>query len=450
MKSVAIKYKEVSRSSILKPNFHLNEGKRSLMNLINKGVECVPLGGVVQNIYTGGIFKRVFVSNKETGIPYISAQDMMNLNPKKATKLISKKYTPRQDDMTLKENTILVSCAGTIGNIRLIDSSFKDIIGSQDIIRVIPNVFDYGFIYAYLSSKICHSYIQSLIYGSVVPRIEPNAISNIPVPVFPKSKQQEIHNLIIESTKLRVDANELLEKSINLFEQEQLCGNISKTGMFSSSIIKIKKRFNGNYYLSLGANYEEWIRERPFIYLSECVNDIFTSGREKRNYSLKRQGIPFLNNSDLSNINPFKACNYVIRNSNERSLIKENMILAGRVGQETVGQVYLPYNSLVGSIASDNVIRIEINGILEKEYIFAFLYSDIGKQIIRRRKTGVGQPFITEEMLSTIPILLLAKDKQKYIVNKIKRYSLLLDIALNKEAQAISLVEKEIESWQQS
>ena len=283
-----------------------------------------------------------------------------------------------------------------------------------------------------------------------MPRIEPNAVSNIPVPVFPELKKQEIHNLIVESANLRVEANQLLEESVCLFAQMQDCKDTSKTKSISSSKVKKDNRFSGNYFLSLGAYYEEWIKEKSFIYLSECVKDIFTSGREKRNYSSNRQGIPFLNNSDLSNINPFNRCNYVIRNSNERSTIKENMVLAGRVGQETVGQVYLPYSSLLGCIASDNVIRIEINEVVEKEYIFAFLSSDMGRQMIKKRKTGVGQPFITEEMLSTIPILLLAVEEQKEIINKVKKYSSLLNIALEKENQAISLVEKEIESWQQS
>ena len=87
---------------------------------------------------------------------------------------------------------------------------------------------------------------------------------------------------------------------------------------------------------------------------------------------------------------------------------------------------------------------------LEKEYIFAYLYSDIGKNIIRRRKTGVGQPFITEEMLKNIPILLLPTEKRKKIVDNIKSYLLLTDNALYKESQAIHLIEKEIDSWQQS
>lgn len=125
------------------------------------------------------------------------------------------------------------------------------------------------------------------------------------------------------------------------------------------------------------------------------------------------------------------------------------MLLTGRVGQDTVGQVYFPHKFLIDAIASDNVIRIVINNLMPIEYIYAFLSSDVGNEIIRRRKTGVGQPFITEEMLLSIPIPLLEKEIVSDIRDQIRQYSILIDSALNKEIQAIQLVEKEIEQWQQ-
>ena len=64
---------------------------------------------------------------------------MMNSNPLEIAKSHIQKHTPRQEDMTLRTNQILVSCAGTVGNVRLIDEDLDGIIGSQDIIRVISD-----------------------------------------------------------------------------------------------------------------------------------------------------------------------------------------------------------------------------------------------------------------------------------------------------------------------
>jgi type I restriction enzyme S subunit len=126
------------------------------------------------------------------------------------------------------------------------------------------------------------------------------------------------------------------------------------------------------------------------------------------------------------------------------------MILTGRVGQDTVGKVYYPLPILENSIASDNIIRLVINDKNERLYTFGFLSSRIGKEIIRKRKTGVGQPFITEDMLSNIPIPELDENSKNKIIENIGQYIVKFNGALENELKAIDLIEKEIESWQKS
>jgi type I restriction enzyme S subunit len=459
MKNAVLKSKEVSQSSIFKPNFHLNEGKRNLTDLINRGIEYTTLGKIVQNIYTGGIFKRVFVSNNETGIPYISAQDMMNQNPKKTAKLISKKYTPRQDDMTLKKNTILVSCAGTVGNIRLIDSSFKNIIGSQDIIRVIPNASDYGFIYAYLSSKICHSYIQSLIYGSVVPRIEPNAVSNIPVPLFPESKQQEIHNLIVESAGLRVEANrlleeakKLLEKEINAHFQKELfkVGSNNIKEIFSS----LQCRLDPPALISDGVETINKLKRNgvTFISLSECNTYIYRPGIFKRSYVEK--GYPYIKGSELFDNSLFLRCQYLSKTKTpfvEQMLLRENQILVTCAG--SCGQVKLITKEFEdkGAIGSQDIIRVEAkDSLFTTEYLFIYFQLPFVFDYIQSMKYGSVIERIEPFHVESIPVFVPSEEVSKEITYKISTYKKNMYVAFNKENQAISLVEKEIESWQQS
>lgn len=447
MKSGALNSKEINVSMRIDGSFHLSEGvvlERTILKHSHK-----PLIDFCSSIFTSGRSKRVY-TKKEYGYPYLSNSDVIAQSPFDSCNHNSRKYG-YDESAFLKEGMVLTGRVGAIGQTAYVTKEFeeKEAMGSDNIIRIVAKPSEYsGYIYSFLSSRVGNSLLWKLAAGGVQPYITDQMVKNIPVPIFPESKQKEIHNLIVESANLRVEANRLLEESICMFAQTQHCKDTSKTKSISSSTIKRDNRFSGNYFLSLGAHYEETIKKKPFIYLSECVKDIFTSGREKRNYSLNKQGIPFLSNTDLSNTNPFKGCNYVIRKSNERSTIKENMVLTGRVGQ--IGQVYFPHSYLVGCIASDNIIRIEVNETLEKEYIFAFLSSDMGTQMIKRRKTGVVQPFITEEMLSTIPILLLSRKEQEEIVNNVKKYSSLLKAALDIENQAISLVEKEIESWQQS
>jgi type I restriction enzyme S subunit len=87
-----------------------------------------------------------------------------------------------------------VSCAGTVGNVRLITKDLEGVIGSQDIIRVNPDdtKLPYGYLYAYLASKTAYNYMQSYIYGSVVPRIEPNTLSRLPISYQKKNNSKFI------------------------------------------------------------------------------------------------------------------------------------------------------------------------------------------------------------------------------------------------------------------
>lgn len=231
MKVDSITLNEVVKAKgIIKPNYHLNHGKICVLKAGLNGLKFTTLDQVTSAVYTGGIFKRVFIDEAANGLPYISAQHMMLVNPKKNSKIISKRYTVRQDDMMLKENQILVSCAGTIGNIRLITEDLEGLIGSQDIIRVIPNESKMlpGFLYAYLSCDIAYNYIQSFIYGSVVPRIEPATLKQLPIPVLKRNFEINVDNLITKAKHFRVESNKLLSQANEILFQKTGLKQLSK------------------------------------------------------------------------------------------------------------------------------------------------------------------------------------------------------------------------------
>src|SRR5690606_14973429 len=111
-------------------------------------------------------------------------------------------------------------CAGTVGNTALVNNSFANSIGSQEIIRVESSNIPFGFIYAYLTSNTVNQYIQSMIYGAVVPRISPKEFGKLPVLLPDKNRQLEIHELIIKAASLRYDASELFRQSVIAIDLE--------------------------------------------------------------------------------------------------------------------------------------------------------------------------------------------------------------------------------------
>lgn len=443
-----------ANSFMLKPNFHMNFGKRRIERARKQGLEFQPLGNVVDKVFTGGIFKRVFVDEAEYGLPYISAQHMMNSNPLEVAKIISKKYTPRQDDMSLKENQILISCAGTVGNVKLITKDLEGVIGSQDIIRVDAdnNKLLYGYLYAFLSSKTAYTYIQSFIYGSVVPRIEPNTLKKLPIPILSEEFQQKIHNLIADAAQMRVEANKLLREAVEIFEKE--IGESKVTHSFqvgkisSNKIYGFHKRFDSQYQLGWNALDKEKKNNLEYIKLAQVACNIFVGGRGKRNYV--ENGVPFLSSSDMMLFNPKRNCKKISGSTQgiESMKVSLNDILISRSG--TVGNTVIVGKDLEGTAISEHALRLVIDEkLISPFYVYTFLKTNYGMKTMESSSFGSVIITLNEDLIGNIEIPILNEDLQNKIIDLTKKYIANYDLATNFENQAIDLIEKEIDQWQQ-
>jgi type I restriction enzyme S subunit len=453
MEIAYVPYKSIiNGSNILKPNYHLNYGKKRIERAIKNKNSFTPLGDAVKDVYTGGIFKRVFVDKEEFGLPYISAQHMMNLNPLQVAKTISKKYTPRQDDMSLSASQILVSCAGTVGNVRLIGEDLDGVIGSQDIIRVISDdsKTPYGFIYAYLASPTAYNYIQSFIYGSVVPRIEPKTLANLPVPNFSESKIKEIHDLIVQASSLRVESNNNLKKAHTYFDKNLGIGN-------SNAMYYSKKSSELRFYQNrLDASFNIQKKELDIVIknsgisycmITDYLREVFIPNRGKRTYV--KQGLQYLSTSNIATYNPTMNDKYLSLKMKgvETLRVKKNWILIARSGQEILGSTFLVGDAINNLGVNEHALRV----IVDEEntyYIYGFLSSNFGKRYLRAGIFGSAILTINEDYIKELLIPELSNEEKVTINSLVSKSIRLYDESIFKENQAITLVEKEIESWQ--
>ena len=124
--------------------------------------------------------------------------------------------------MSLKEGQILITCAGSVGDIKLITKEYEDkhSIGSQDIIRLESNddLFSKEYLFVYLQQDFVHEYIQSMKYGSVIERIEPFHVESIPVVKPSKELSKKIKELISNFMDCTYEAFVLEERSVSLIE----------------------------------------------------------------------------------------------------------------------------------------------------------------------------------------------------------------------------------------
>lgn len=441
MKTRALNSKEINVSMRVDGSFHLSDGvmlEREILKHPHK-----PLVDFCSNIFTSGRSKRVY-TKKEHGYPYLSNSDVVAQNPFDSCNYNSRKYGYDKSAF-LKEGMILTGRVGAIGQIAYVTSEFdeKEAMGSDNIIRIIANPSEYsGYIYSFLSSRVGNTLLWKLAAGGVQPYITDQMVKNIPVPIFPESKQQEIHNLIVESANLRVDANRLLEEATECFDELLKDEGVDKNRAIS--IGNMRNRFDSFSVLE-NSSIDKIIKKHPieWIPIKSISEKIFIGPRSKRNYVAK--GIPFLSGSELQKSNPTKVDKFLNIKDAGLFIVKKDWILITRSG--TIGNVSYVLPILNGYGATDDAIRVVVksNSKLTSKYLYAFLASKFGKKCIQKDIFGSVIQHINEEQLGNIfmPILDVYK-----IERQIEKYCLFLNEAIIKENQAISLVEKEIESWQ--
>ena len=182
---------------------------------------CVELGSCNVNIYRPGIFKRCYVKE---GLPYIKGSEIFSVNPFMRCDHLSRSKTPFVDLMKLREGQLLITCAGSVGQVKYITKEYEDkgAIGSQDIIRIESNdaLFTAEYLFAYLQLPLANDYMQSMKYGSVIERIEPFHVESISVVKPTQELSDEITALIKQYKDCTYRAFCAEEKAIWMVEQE--------------------------------------------------------------------------------------------------------------------------------------------------------------------------------------------------------------------------------------
>jgi len=298
MKLLNIKNSWFSESDLrLDASYHLSDGPVTKLKLKKSPYKVSKLSSEIEDIFKGNIFKRCYVSNIEFGYPFMTASDMMKSDIRSG-KFISKKYT-KTSNLFLKRGWILVSRSGTLGNTVYTNSNFEDVIGTDDLIRIIPNNKNVlsGFMYAYLASKFGYGLLTQSGYGGVIQHIEPHHLENLPIPVLPIDKQKRINSLIIDASNLRVEANELLDNAKKIFrEYEDLKGDkvfkISKSKLTDSWLVRNNRP---EIY-----EYEKKVLKKGYRQLSFFAESVFAPPMFKHIYLEKNNGYPFFNGAEIS------------------------------------------------------------------------------------------------------------------------------------------------------
>ncbi len=452
----------------LDSSFHLSQGRVTRSVLEASSILKRPLRELTSKVFYGGRSKRVYVSSEKFGVPFMGSSDMLRSNFN-SLKYISRKQTKNLDGFLLKKEWTLVSRSGTIGNTSFTNDDFENKAASEHMIRIVSNdEIKSGYLYSFLSSKYGYSLMTQGTFGAVIQHIEPNYLLDLPIPILSKAKEEKIHQIIIDSSKLRVEANKILIQAQSVIKEEidlkdleteqyDYFGSYSenrKTSIFSKNIREIDSlTINAFNHSSRTKKIKKSIEKLSSLPLEECLNNrrFFSTGSFRRLEIDSPMSIKLINQSDIYH---FKKKGKMLARKfvNTSRLVEYGEVLIAGVGtlgeNETFCRAFFANEELNGQLISGEFIRMKTNNIVPSGYLFSWLSSDYGFRLIRSTQTGTKLCRPIQELLKDIPVPILEKSIMKKIDSKVKEAHTMIYQALQKENEAIALVEKEIEEWE--
>ncbi len=431
--------------------------------LINNGkYKTVPLygdQGIVNKAHYGSRLKRNYVTPEhENSIGFISSSEMLDIYPRPVKFMVDGE---KVHDLHVKEGTVLLSRSGTIGNVTFVNKTLSKFLVSEHAIRL-ECTDNSGYVYTFLKTKIGKKLVCSNIYGAVIQQIEPAHLTMVPVPDAPKEIKERIHNLIVESFKLRDESNELIDQatallidelklpSISEFKQNNI-KNSANVNAFNVKLSNLAGRVDASYHLpivdAIVNHLRKYAEEVTTVGDERISSDIILPGRFKRVYVDEGFGRVFIGGKQLWELDPTNK-KYLSNSKHNTRIIKEleiseNTTLITRSG--TIGKVTMVPKHWEHWVTSEHIIRVVPSSSEIAGYLNVFLASDYGNVLIKRFTYGSVVDEIDDNHVSQIAIPLLKnKDVQKQINNLAleanqKRYEAFL-----LEQQALEIMDNEV------
>ena len=96
-------------------SFHLSEGQSVKNAIKHSPYKTLSINDVTERIFYGGRARRVYVSKRANGIPFLSSSDILQADLENV-KLASRKFTPGIEDMKLQKGWTLGAKKGAFAS----------------------------------------------------------------------------------------------------------------------------------------------------------------------------------------------------------------------------------------------------------------------------------------------------------------------------------------------
>jgi len=375
-------------------------------------------------------FKRI--TCEESSYPLILPSQITEINPRPKAYL-SPLCKTDFELLKARKGQVVLTRSGTVGNCSLVTDTLNGKTLSDDIIRITcTSENDTGFVYAFLRTKIGNALIRTNEYGAVVSHIEPEHLENVPIPDPPPVLKKRIHDLVMrcyalrdESNHLLDDAEELLYETLNLPPLNRLrpryFDRSADLRNYEAKLSQLAGRLDGSFHVpivgSIMRRLRKYAAEVTRVGDQRITKRVILPGRFARVYVQEGQGIPFFGGKQLYELDPSNKKYLSLKHHGERIrrelTITENMLLVTRSG--TVGKVALVPTHWEGWIPNEHIIRVEPATDRIAGYLYVFLTSEYGYELITHFTYGSVVDEIDDNHMAAVPIPLLDDRAQRRI-----------------------------------
>ena len=439
------------------------EAKALLERLPVRRVELRDLTrGYDGGIYNGPLFVRNYVSDLEHGLPFVTSSTML-LSEFTHVDLLRKSdaTSSRLSYLQLAEGMTLISCSGTIGRMAYARPEMADVWSSQDVLKVVPDpdAVRPGYLYAFLSGLFGVPLVVGATYGAIIQHIEPEHLTDLPVPLAPDAVQEEAHRLVTEAADLRTRASAELREVVQEIEAAASLPSLAvrydgarpDTSLIRASVLggRMDGLFHSRYHRSVLDPLLALPEDRRTT-VEELADRVVWPPMFKRiRVDDPRYGVPFFSTSALMRADPDASYLLSRRTAGLDDLfVKETTVLVPRSGQLSgiIGHATLPHGDIMDGVLTEDAIRLFCSNESTAGYLWACLSSEYGRRQLKARAFGSSIPHLDEARVGGVVLPRLDDERMETLGRRAFAVRTARHEAVAKEREARSLVERWIES----
>jgi type I restriction enzyme, S subunit len=389
-----------------------------------KSIKTVSIHELSESVVNFGAYSLCnYIVWQESGIPYLNVENIKDgYIDFHGVKFIDDEVNEILKKSKVKEGQVIVTMAGTIGNVGVAHKAPSKINSNQATAKItLKNDFSPYVLAAFLNSYYGRKQTEREIVSSVQPNIFLWQIKNLKVPVLSKDKEREIEYVYIKgldtyerSELLYSQAENLLLEKLGLkdFEPEDELSYV-----VNLSDVKFAHRADAAYFQPKYHKILQTIEKKNLRSLGKIAT--IKRGIEPGSGEYRDEGKAFIRVSNLSK--------YGIIEKNQKYLDDDFYQRLQRNFEPKIGEILLTKDATPGiayvvrealeGIISGGILRLKLKEDIEAEYLALCINTIIGQMQIERDAGGSVIAHWKPEQIKKMEIPIPPKSTQKKIAD---------------------------------